>query len=100
MEVDMLDAMGTILAATAIAVVLTGVVTTMPIQLRGRLALAAAVGVWVGIAAAVAGAGKLANPATTLIMFTLPLAPVTGLALLPPTFPPHFQSPPLPHPTA
>jgi hypothetical protein len=92
----MLDAAGTILAATAIAVVLTGVVTTMPIQLRGRLALAAGAGAWAGLAAAVAGAGKLANPATTLLMFTFPLATVAGLALLSPTARTKLQALPLP----
>jgi hypothetical protein len=82
MEVDMLDASGTVLVATAIAVVLAGVVTTIPFELRGRLGLAAGAGAWVGVAAAVAGAGKLGNPATTLIMFTFPLVTVAGLALL------------------
>jgi hypothetical protein len=81
MEVDMLDAMGTTLAATAIAVVLTGVVTTMPIQLPGRLALAAGVGAWVGLAAAVAGAGDLADPRTILALFAFPLATTAALAL-------------------
>jgi len=81
MEVDMLDTTGTILAATAITVVLTGVVSTMPIQLPRRLALAAGVGAWVGLAAAVAGAGDLADPRITLAFFAFPLATTAALAL-------------------
>jgi hypothetical protein len=75
----MLDVIGTILAATAIAVSLTGIASTMPIPLRGRLALAVVTGAWVGLAAAVAGAGGFTNPATVLIMFALPLAAVAAL---------------------
>lgn len=92
----MLDAMGTILGATAIAVVLAAVVITMTMQLRGRLALAAGVGAWAGLAAAVAGAGKLANPATILVIFTLPFATVAGLALLSPTVREKLQMVPMP----
>jgi hypothetical protein len=85
-EAHMLDAIGTILATTAIAVVLTSVVTTMPVQLQGRLALAGGVGAWVGLAASIAAAGYLAgNPLTVLAFFTFPLVltGILGLRYLP-----------------
>jgi len=44
----MLDEIGTILVGTAMAVMLAGVVTTIPVALPGRLALAGIVGAWVG----------------------------------------------------
>ncbi len=59
LDAGMLDVIRTILAATAIAVTLTGVASTMPIPLRARLALAIVAGAWAGLAAAVAGAGGL-----------------------------------------
>jgi hypothetical protein len=82
MEIGMLDVIGTILATTAIAAALTAVASTLPIQLRGRLALAVLAGVWVGLAAAVAGAGGFTNPATVLIMFAIPMPLLIGLNLI------------------
>ena len=77
----MLDAIGTILVGVALAVILVGIVTTMPLQLAHRLALAGIVGAWVGLAGSVAGAGALSDPVTVLPMFATPLVAVVALAL-------------------
>lgn len=76
----MLDTLGTVLVGVSMAVILTAVLTTMPLRLPGRLALAGAAGAWVGIAAAVAGSGALAHPATVLALFAAPL--ITGGLIL------------------
>src|SRR5262249_10852411 len=57
------ELIGTILATTAIAGSLTAVVSTLPIQLRGRLALAVVAGACVGLAAAGGGPGGFLDPA-------------------------------------
>src|SRR5262245_19976555 len=77
----MLDVMGTILVGVAMAVILTGIVTTMSLRLAHRLALAGIVGAWVGLTGAVAGAGALSDPVTVLPMFATPLVAVVALAL-------------------
>jgi hypothetical protein len=82
----MLDFIGTMVAATVIIVNFTALASTMPIRLGQRLTLAIAAGAWVGLAAALAAAGKLAD-ATSLfpmigIMFALPLCATAGAALL------------------
>jgi len=51
-----------------------------PSQLAQRLALAAVAGAWIGFAAAVAGAGRLANPVAIPILFVTPIATVVTLA--------------------
>ena len=81
----MLDVIGTILVGVAMAVILAGMVTTMPRRLADRLALAGIVGAWVGLAGAVAGAGALSDPVTVLAMFATPLVAIVALAL---AFPP------------
>src|SRR5262245_47491742 len=65
----MLDAIGTMLEGTAMAVILAGVVTTIPVTLTGRLALAGIIGAWVGLAGAVASAGARSSHTTALTMF-------------------------------
>ena len=77
----MLDAIGTILVGTAMAVILAGVVTTIPVALPGRLALAGIIGAWVGLAGAVAAAGALSNPTTVLAMFGTPLVITVAVVL-------------------
>jgi len=77
----MLDALGTMLVGPSMAVILTAVLTTMPLRLSARLVVAGAAGAWVGVAAAVAGSGVLAYPATVLALFAAPLI-ATGLILL------------------
>ena len=77
----MLDAIGTMLVGTAMAVILAGVVTTIPVALTGRLALAGIIGAWVGLAGAVAAAGALSNPTTVLAMFGTPLVMTFAVVL-------------------
>jgi hypothetical protein len=74
----MLDFIGTIVAVMAIAVSLTAVASAMPISLAQRLTLAAIVGAWVGLAAALAAAGELADATTRPfpligVLFAVPL---------------------------
>src|SRR5215472_1940773 len=76
----MLDLIGTVAMTAAIAVCLVAITTTLPAALAGRLTLAAAAGAWVGFAVAVAGAGELASPAATLILFATPIATVVAVA--------------------
>jgi hypothetical protein len=92
----MLDVIGTILVGVAIAVILAGIVATMPLRLADRLALAGIVGAWVGLAGAVAGAGALSDPVTVLTMFATPLVAVVALALAFPTVRLALNSVPLP----
>src|SRR5262249_61832948 len=92
----MLDVMGTILVGVAMAVILTGIVTTMPLRLAHRLALAGIVGAWVGLAGAVAGAGALSDPITVLAMFATPLVAIVALVLAFPSVRLALNSVPLP----
>ena len=75
----MLDVFGTILVGVALAVILTAIVTSIPLRLSGRLVVAGAAGAWIGFAGAVAGAGALSNPLTVLAMFGTPLATTAAL---------------------
>lgn len=77
----MLDAIGIILVAVALGVILVALVTTLPLQFSGRFVLAGTAGAWVGLAGAVAGAGALSNPPTVLAMFGTPLVAIIALAL-------------------
>jgi hypothetical protein len=92
----MLDVIGTILVGVAMAVILAGIVTTMPLRLADRLALAGIVGAWVGLAGAVAGAGALSDPVTVVAMFATPLVAIVALALAFPTVRLALNSVPLP----
>jgi hypothetical protein len=96
MEARMLDVIGTILIGVAMAVILAGIVTTLPLRLAGRLALAGIVGAWVGLAGAVAGAGALSDPVTVLAMFATPLVAIVALALAFPAARLALNSVPLP----
>jgi hypothetical protein len=78
----MLDALGTILATTAIAVGLVVFFTAAPLRMSRRLALAAGAGVWIGVAAAVAGSGALERLPILLAVFTVPLAAAAGVTLM------------------
>jgi hypothetical protein len=92
----MLDVFGTILVGVAMAVILAGIVTTMPLRLADRLALAGIVGAWVGVAGAVAAAGALSDPVTVLAMFATPLVAIVALVLSFPTVRLALNSVPLP----
>src|SRR5262249_16863744 len=76
--------------------ILSGIVTTMPLRLADRLALAGIVGAWIGLSGAVAGAGALSNPVTVLAMFATPLVAIVALALAFPTVRLALNSVPLP----
>src|SRR5215813_8161834 len=78
----MLDVFGTILVGVASAVILTAIVTSIPLRLSGRLVVAGAAGAWIGFAGAVAGAGALSNSLTVLAMFGTPLATTAALFFL------------------
>ena len=92
----MLDVIGTILVGLAMAVILTGMVTSMPLRLAHRLALSGIVGAWVGLAGAVAGAGALSDPVTVLAMFATPLVAIVTLVVAFPTVRLALNSVPLP----
>jgi hypothetical protein len=79
----MLDIFGTVAVVIAIAVNLTAIATIVPIDLAGRLLLATAIGAWVGVAAALAAAGRLADAttATVPLMGILFAAPLLVIAL-------------------
>jgi hypothetical protein len=74
----MLDAIGTMFIGLSMAVILTAVLTTMPLRLSTRLVLAGAAGAWTGVAAATAGSGSLTQPMALPALFTAPLI-VTGV---------------------
>jgi hypothetical protein len=81
----MLDMIGTIAVGAAMAVILTGLVITIPLPFSARLILAGTLGAWVGLAGAVAGARALSTPAVTLGMFGTPLVITVALVLAFPT---------------
>lgn len=81
----MLDTLGTVLVGLAMAVILTAVLTTMPLRLLPRLVLAGAAGAWVGVVAAVAGSGSLAQPGTVLVLFATPLISTAMILFAVPT---------------
>src|SRR5262245_29980724 len=80
----MLDVIGTVLVGTAMAIILTGLVTTVPLSPSGRLTLAGVLGAWVGLAGAVASSGGLSSPVTLLAMFGAPLLTTAVLVLTSP----------------
>ena len=92
----MLDVFGTILVGVALAVILTAIVTSIPLRLSGRLVVAGAAGAWIGFAGAVAGAGALSNPLTVLAMFGTPLATTAALVFAIPAARRVFSAVPLP----
>jgi hypothetical protein len=80
----MLDVIGTVLVGAAMAVILAGLVTTVPLSPSGRLSLAGVLGAWVGLAGAVASSGGLSSPVTLLAMFGGPLLTTALLVLASP----------------
>jgi len=80
----MLDYIGTIFVAISMAVAFAAVITTIPVRLGWRLTVAAAGGAWVGLAIAIAEAGKLADVAILGALFAFPLVATTVLALVSP----------------
>ena len=77
----MLDYVGIVLVATAMAVLLAVVICTIPVSLRIRLIVAGAGGAWAGVAIAVATAGKLGGPITLGILAGVPLVAAATLAI-------------------
>jgi hypothetical protein len=85
----MLDLIGTVLALTAIAVILTSIVSSLMLRLSQRIALAALAGVWVGLATGAAIAGAFASPGQgpiALFVLLAPLGVAGAAALLSPGF--------------
>jgi len=81
----MLDLTGHIVGMLAIAINLVAVAGFLPGGVRNRLGLAAVVGVWVGLASALAAAGRLAfspeQPVPLIgVLLAVPLLTVAGLA--------------------
>jgi hypothetical protein len=86
MERAMLDFLGTVVVFAAIAVNLMAVASVLPMRLGERLALAAVVGAWVGIAVALAAAGELADATRRSypmigVLFAAPLLLMTAFAV-------------------
>lgn len=77
----MLDFIETIMTAAAVAMLLTAVVTTIPVTPTSRFVVAGVFGTWLGFAIAVAAAGKLSAIAWVGLLFASPLVAVAGLAL-------------------
>jgi hypothetical protein len=83
----MLDVIGSVFAAIAMAVVLVVASTALARQLSSRIGIAAVAGAWIGIAAATAHAGVFATaagPLALLLLFGLPLGLTATLALFVP----------------
>jgi hypothetical protein len=73
----MSDYIETVWIATATAVLLA-VIVTIPARLGWRLMVAGVSGTWVGMAIAIAEAGKLASVATLGLLFAFPLVVTAG----------------------
>jgi hypothetical protein len=56
----MLDFVGTVVTAALMMLIVNGLITFMDISRAAKITLAAVIGVWIGLAAAVAGAGWVA----------------------------------------
>ena len=80
----MLDVVGIVLISVTLAVVLTAIVTSLPLSLSARLILAGAAGAWVSLVVGIVGAGGLSNLLNLLVLFGAPLLVATGVALLAP----------------
>jgi hypothetical protein len=80
----MLDLTSTVVAVTAIAVILTSIASTLALRLSQRIVLAALAGVWVALAIGAAVTGAFASPGQRPIALFVLLAPlgVTGAAAL------------------
>ena len=86
----MLDSIRIVLLSISIAVLLVALVSSLVLQRRQRLTLAAIVGGWIGVAVAVPAAGVLdgarAGPLALLALFATPLIAVSLLAAFSPAF--------------
>jgi hypothetical protein len=80
----MLDIAGIAFIGVSLAVVLTAIVTSLPLSSVGRFLLAGIAGAWVSVVVGVVGKGGLSNLPTLLVMFGTPLLVAAGLALLVP----------------
>jgi hypothetical protein len=61
MEDDMLDFVGTILVTASMVVVVNSVISTLDVSLVAKLALAAIIGLWIGLQVALASAGAFSG---------------------------------------
>jgi hypothetical protein len=83
----MLDLIGSVFVAAALAVVLVVAATVLARQLSSRIAIAAAGGIWIGAAAATAASGALGASRgllALLFFFGLPLVVAAGVFLFVP----------------
>jgi hypothetical protein len=83
----MLDFIGTIAITTALVVAINAVVSTVNANRAVRLSLAASVGIWIGLAVALASIGEFADAARRTVpligvMFATPLILAALLSLL------------------
>ena len=95
----MLDSFGIVVIAAVIALNVNALIGTMPVMRSTRLALAAATGAWIGVAAAAAARGSLAvsMPFPVIGLFAaLPIAATALLAALAPSFRTALLGVPLP----
>lgn len=83
----MLDFIGTVLITAVMVVAINAVVSTLPVPRGRRIAVALAVGLWVGLAAASASAGLFAATVPYIGFFVaFPLVAVAALAAFSPTW--------------
>lgn len=88
----MLDSIRIVLMSISIAVLLVAIVSSLAVNRRQRLTLAAIVGAWIGVAVAVAAAGVLDRaPAGALALLSLFATPLIAVALLA-AFSPAFRA--------
>ena len=80
----MLDVAGIVFIGVTLAVLLTAIVTSLPLPSSARLILAGAAGAWVSLVVGIVGGGGLSNLPTLLVMFGTPLLVAAALALLAP----------------
>jgi hypothetical protein len=82
MENDMLDFIGMVITAALMVLVVNALTTFMDVSRVAKVALAAVVGVWIGFAAAVAGAGWLpiSRPVPVVGLFVVVPLLATALA--------------------
>ncbi|HSZ50737.1 MAG TPA: hypothetical protein VK801_04130 [Caulobacteraceae bacterium] len=80
----MLDVVGIVFIGVTLAVLLTAIITSLPLSSSARLILAGAAGAWVSLAVGVVSGGGLSNLLNLLVMFGTPLLVAAALALLSP----------------
>src|SRR5262249_37756493 len=79
---NMLDFIGMVITATAMALFIATLTNFMDASRTARITLAAVIGVWIGLAAAAAGAGwiKIAQPVPVVGLFVVVPLLVAALA--------------------